>query len=1064
MRRFLTMFVLLMFSGTLAFAQNRVVTGTVTDNKGEVVPYATITETGTRNAVTADATGTFSIKIKEGSQLTVTSTGFDTRTFTPTGSESQVIAMSPKTGELREVVVTSAFGIKRSQRTTPYSAQVLSNQQLNIIPQTNLNNMLAGKIVGTQFRMQSPIKLNSEGSLRIRGGLSLTDVGPLYVVDGTAVGSFDLNPDDVEDVTILKGANATALYGSAAVGGAIVITTRKKGRPGTLGIEVRQGVTFDKVYILPDYQNQYAGGSVPDLMKFTWKAGMPVEWKVLDGKYFHDYTDDASWGPRMVGQEYVPWYSWIPGNSLSGTTEKLVPHPDNSRDFWNTGVNSSTNVSFAKSGQGYTARLSYTNNYIKGMIPKSSAEKHNLNGSVSLILNEHFTASADINFSNNKIRGVFDDGYANQSSGSFNQWFHRNIDMNKMKELRGLKTPIGTYASWNLSSNPDAGNAANVYRGNYWYNYYTWFDNINNKNIRDRLFGNVALTYAVNKNIKVKGTVRKNELNTFYENILPTILETSATQTGNLASYATGQTRLDEMTYDLIGSYTNKFFNKLDVSVNAGGSWFRYNYKDVTMNTVNGLNVPDLYTISNSKSQANTGNTRLLRQTRSAFAFGDIEYNKLVNFNWAIRNDYHSTLPKGNNLVTPSVGLSFFFGDLVNKPLPWLSYGKVFGSWGKKPTPLGIYATNFLYSVNQNQWNGNFLMTTPDAGVQEGVHGNTFSTLEVGIDLRFLKNRLGLNVVYFDETNKDEPLRVETPRAGGFSSLLLNALKVARKGIEVQLTATPVRSKNFTWDITNNFAYLIDNKVTDFPPGNSRILIAGGAFGTRFARAFQETDMQWGQLIGGGIKRNDKGLPLLDASGLYSADADKHWGSVVPKTTGGMINNLTYKDFSFNFNLDYQVGGKFFSLSEQWGNYSGLLAPTAYTNDKGKNVRDAVADGGGVHVVGVQASDGKTPFDMYVDAQTYFHQFYNNRIAEPYIHSLTFVKLREISLGYQIPVQRLKIDRTFKSINFSIVSRNPLLIYRETRSFDPSEISGVQGEDGQYPGTRSIGFNLKFNF
>jgi TonB-linked SusC/RagA family outer membrane protein len=1053
-----------MFSTILAFAQGRVVTGEVRDNKGDPAAFATITETGTRNAVQANASGVFSIRIKEGSQLTITSSGFETRTYTPTNSGSQIVTMESKSGELREVVVTSAFGIKRTQRTTPYSAQVLGNEQLNIIPQTNLNSMLAGKVVGTQFRMQSPIKLNSEGSLRIRGGLTLADKGPIYVVDGTAVGSFDLNPDDVEDVTILKGANATALFGDAAVGGAIVITTRKKPKNGTMGIEVRQGLTFDKVYILPDYQDQYAGGSAPDLMKFTFKAGMPAEWQKLDGKYFHDYTDDASWGPRMVGQEYVPWYSWIPGHSLSGTTEKLSPQPDNARDFWNTGINSSTNISFAKMGQGFTTRLSYTNNYIKGMLPKSSAEKHNLNGSISMILNEHFTAAANINFSNNKIRGVFDDGYANQSQGSFNQWFHRNLDMNKMKDLRGLKTPIGTYASWNLTSNPDAGNAPNVYRGNYWYNFFTWFDNINNRTIRDRLFGDVSLTYALNKNISIKGIVRKNELNTYYENIKPSILETSATQTGELASYSTGQTRLDEMNYQMIGTYNNTFFDKLEVTVNAGGTWLRYNYKDVTQNTVNGLNVPDLYAISNSKSQANTGNTRLLRQTRSAFASGDIEFNKLVNLNFAIRNDYHSTLPAGNNLVSPSVGLSFFFGELVKETVPWLTYGKIFGSWGKKPTPLDIFATNFLYGVNQNQWNGNFLMSTPDAGVMEGVKGNTFSTMEFGIDMRFLKNRLGLNVVYFDETNKDEPLRVETPRAGGFSSLLQNALNISRKGIEVQITATPVRRKNFSWDIINNFAYLIDNKVSDFPAGNDRILLAGGAFGTRFARVFQEKDMQWGQLIGGGISRNEAGKPLLDASGLFVADADKHWGSVVPKTTGGIINNFTYKDFSVNFNLDYQVGGKFFSLSEQWGHYSGLLAATAYNNDKGKNIRDAIPDGGGVHVSGVQAADGKTPVDMYIDAQTYFHQFYNNRIAEPYIHSLTFVKLREVAIGYQIPVQKLKIDRTFKSIQFSLVSRNPLLIYRETKSFDPSEISAVQGEDGQYPGTRSLGFNLKFNF
>jgi TonB-linked SusC/RagA family outer membrane protein len=1063
MRKTALLLSMLMLLCASAFSQTRIVSGVVRNDKGEPIPFATITETGTKNATQADANGSFSIRVAQNSKLTISAAGHAPQTVTPTGNVTDVtLVIAP--GQLSEVVVTTAFGVKRAQRTTAYSAQVLNNEQLNIIPHTDVNSALAGKVVGAQFRGQSPMKLNSQGSLRLRGGLSLTDKDPLYVVDGTPVNAFDLNPDDIEDISILKGANATALFGTDARGGAIIITTRKKGRPGTAGIEVSQGVTFDRVYVLPKYQNLYAGGAAYDMTKFVWDSSMPAEWQSLDGKYFPEYTDDASWGPRMVGQEYIPWYAWTPGTKYSGKTAKLVPQKDNARDFYQTGITTTTNVSFSKAGEGYSARVSYTNNMIRGMLPNSSQEKHTLFTTASLKLNQHFTVGADITFANNKVKGIFDDGYANQSSGSFNQWFHRDLDMKILKELRHLTTPIGTFPSWNLSANPDGGNATRVWKGNYWYNYYTWFDQINDRNNRDRLYGDIYLNYTINNNIKIKGTVRKNQLITYYENITPSSIENSATQTGTLASYSTGNTRSDIMNYELLGTYTNKFFNKLEVTANVGGNWNKNRYSQVTAATVNGLNVPDLYSISNSKAQPALDNTRQRQETRSFFGHGELEWNRMININGDVRNDYYSTNLKGDNLVSYAFGGSFFFADLTKDFLPWLNFGKVFGSYGKKPNPLALYQNNFLYGVSADQWNGNFLMSTPNTYINPGVTGSLIGTMEVGIELRGIKDRVSLNVVYYDETNEKEPLTVPTGNTSGFTSELINATKIERNGIEIQVTGRPVLRKDFSWQIVKNFGYLISNKVTDFPKGQDQLLLAGGAFGTRFARAFQEKDKDWGQLIGGGIKRTENGLPLLDADGLYVPDPTRHWGSVVPDITGSIINTLTYKNFQLNFNIDYQKGGKFFSLSENWGNYSGLLEATAATNDKGWNVRDNVADGGGVHVVGFSAADPRVPVDMYVDAQTYFHQFYNSRIAEPYIHSLTFIKLREVSIGYQIPVQKLNIGKVFKAATFSVVSRNPWLIYRETRSFDPSEISGVQGEDGQFPGTRSIGANLKINF
>lgn len=1041
-------------------------TGKVVDEKGAGIAGATVIEKGTNNGTSTSADGSYSIKVKSGASLVISSVGKAPKTLLA-GSNLNV-TLNSVAQEIDEVIVT-AFNIQKSARTTPFTSQVITAEKLQIIPQTNLNSALAGKVAGVQFRGQSAMKLNDQGFLRVRGGQSLTDVGPLYVVDGTFVNSFDINPNDIAELNVLKGANATALFGERARNGAIVITTLKTGAKGGAGIEFSTGLTFDKVYIMPKYQNLYAGGAEGDLTRFAWKTGMPNEWKALDGKNYHDYTDDASWGPRMVGQEYIPWYAWYGGHADSYKTAKLDPQPNNMRDFWNTGVTRNTNISFTKSGEGFTSRLSYTNNEVLGMLPNSKSVRHNLMGSLALKLNEHFDVGMNMNYTNNTITGVFDDGYANASSGSFNQWFHRDLDMNKLRELKDISSPLGGLASWNLKSNPngyDPTNPGAFYKGNYWYNFYSYFDNVINSQNRERLFGDIYLKYTLNKNLNFRGTIRTNQLNTNYENIKTTLLEQSAAQTGELASYATGQSKYNEMNYEFITNYKAKFLESLDVSASVGGNILKISSKAVDMSTKNGLSVPGLYAIANSKDPLNYSNSRSASSTRSVFAFGDFEWDKTISVSWAIRNDWYSTLPAGSNsLLSPSIGAAFDFSKYTRDALPWLSFGKVFGSWGKKPTAIGAYQSNFLYSPNPNLWGSNFLMSTPDQLVPPGLVGNTISTTEFGFDFRFLKNRLGVNLSYYIEDNKGEPLPVTVSGISGFTSQLVNAAHIQRQGIELIVTAKPISKKNFSWDINTTFSYLIKNPVVSLIDGTNQILLSGGSFGTRFARAFQSVGKDWGQLIGGGMKRNDAGLPLVNvATKEFVRDEFKEWGSVVPKTTGGLINSLTYKDFTLNISLDYQIGGKFFSLSEQWGHFSGLLENTAALNDNGKNVRDDVSLGGGVRVVGVDAADGKTPVDTYVDAQTYYHQFYFNQVAEPYVHSLTFVKLRELALGYNIPVSKLKIAGIFKEINFSVVARNPWLIYREAKNFDPSEISGVQGEDGQYPGTRSLGFNIKFRF
>ena len=1071
MRKFLSLLAALVLCTVFAYAQLRSVSGQVTDDNGNPVPFATIKLKGSTTGASADAEGKFIIKAKTGDVLVISAQGSSEREVTITASNTYNVSLPKGTATtMQEVVITGAFGIKKAARTTPYSTQTIGTEQLNIVRQTNINSALAGKVAGVQVRSQSGAKLNSETFLRIRGGLGLGDRAPIYVVDGTIVGSFDINPDDVEDVNILKGANATALYGSQASGGVIVVNTKKKVSGKGIGVELNSGVTAEKIYILPQYQNLYAGGSNPDLIQFNWVAGMPAEWQALNGKFYHDYTDDASWGPRISGQEYIPWYAWYPGHPYSFQTGKLTPQPDNARDFWETGMTLSNNISFGKSGQGYNFRASYTDQFIKGLLPNSSSRRNTMFFTGSVDLNSHFTMGVNATYSYNTIKGEFVDGYANQSSGSFNQWYHRDLDMDKIKELKGVRSPFGHLATWNMRFNPDGYNPSapeNFYKANYWYNYYSYFDNIWNRSDRHRFWGDVSLTYKLNNNIRIKGTVRKNQLTTRSENITTSLLEQSALQTGVLGSYSTSETNLQRYDYELVGSF-NKTFGDFGVTFNTGGNIFTYENNNLTANTNNGLNVPGLYSISNSKASPSIGNGRERQKVYSAFVQGDVEYKRWISATFAMRQDWSSTLSDSKpHLFYPSAGMSVVFSELIGDRPSWFSYGKLFGSWGKKPESLGIYATNFTYGVNQFLWGNNFLMGTPDANIDPALEGALITTYEGGFDLRFLKNRLGFNFTYYYEMADRIPLSVPVNPASGFTSTQVNAAKVERSGIELVLSGKPIMTKDFTWDVSATFGYLINNPVKELYGDQQSILLSGGSFGTRFARAFQVKGQDWGQLRGGGMMRDSvTGLPLVNPStGEYITDPNKAWGSIVPKVTGGFLNSFNYKNFDLSFSLDYQVGGKFFSLSEMWGSFSGLLDWTAARNDKGMNVRDDVADGGGVHVVGVSSVDKKTPIDMYVDAQTYFHGFYNAQIAEPFVHSMTFVKLREVALGYRIPLAKIgTLSKYFQTAQFSVVARNPWLIYSDSKNFDPSEVVSNFGEDGQFPGTRSLGINLKLIF
>ncbi len=1080
-RLVLSLFILCALTVTV-FAQERMVTGTVTSSEdGLPVPGATVKVKEVPSVrVVSGADGKFSLKVPaNGKTLVISYVGFTSKDATISGNVVNVaIAVDPKV--LSEVVITGAYGTKQTARSTSTNNQIVSGDKLNVVRSTNVNNALAGKVAGIQVRSQSAAALGRNTTVRLRGAGGFGGgTGALYVVDGTILpNADDVNLDDIEDVSVLQGPAAAALLGAQAAQGAILITTKKGRRTAGSGVTLNIGATFENAYILPNYQNSYAGGANADLTKYTWKATDPIEWKALDGKFYHNYSDDSSWGPRMTGQEYIPWYAWYDGTKYSYKTANLTPQPDNAKDYFNTGVTLNNSVSYTTGGDNYSFKMGYGNQYTQGLIPNTSLKKNSFNMNGSYNISKSLTLDANINYVKTELGGDINDGYSNQSTGSFNQWFHRDLDMGIMKELRGLTTPgpgnTKIYASWN-HSDPNSFNPADVkpfYAGNYWYNMYTYFDLIDKVNQRDRLYGNISLTYKVYKDLKITGTYRKQQNTTFVEDAYSSRLFDSGTQTtGNdpqaKGYYGSSTSYSNRENYEVLANYT-KQINDFSIDATGGVDIFNAMSKSNGANTVNGLSIPDLFTVNNSVDPPSISNGRSKEQYRALLARATFGYKKFAFLEGSIRNDWYSTLPVAqNNVLSKSVGVSFVFKDVLPKDgFSWLSDGKLRASWGEIPQSLEPYQyPGFAYGVNALKWNGNLLMSTPDQLVDPDIEGAVATSKEIGIDLKFLKNRVGISATLWDATEKGYPRAVSINAASGFSSVLTNIGQINRKGFDLQLTGRPLEMPNISWNISATYANLLDNKIVEISKkyGITRIGVQG-VRGTELPYMIHEEGKQWGQIFGNGKKRNADGVPLVDANGKFVNDPNVFFGSVLPKHTGGLQNSFVlFKDFELNANIDWQIGGKFVSLSNMWGSYSGLTARTAAVNDKGFSVRDAVADGGGVKVTGVSSTTG-LPVEYYVPAQDYFQGLYNSKTFDDYVYDLTFIKLREVALGYRIPVKKLNMGKTIQNATFSIVARNPVLIYAKTKDFDPSEISAVNGETGQLPGTRGFGFNLKIGF
>ncbi len=1068
------------------WAQERTISGRVTSiEDGTSLPGVNVVLKGTTRGAVTDADGNYTLSVPaEGGTLVFTFIGLTTQEVEIGNRTIIDLQMSQDVTQLSEVVVT-ALNVSREAKTLPYATQTVKAENLNITQSVDVKGALSGKVAGVQVLSQAGSKLGEFGSIRVRGSLSLTqDKEPLYVLDGVPVQNpNDIDMNNIESINVLKGPNATALYGQRGDAGVILLTSKKGTRGAGLSLEFQSATTLDKVaYNLPKMQNLYGGGydGEGSFGTFDFNGGAGPygdylqEWNVFNGKryllYDNNYADE-SWGPKFDGQDYVPWYAWWPNSPYFGQTAKYVAQPDNVRDFYQTGVSSKNTVALRGGGSNYNVSLAYTNFKQKGVTPFTDYIKHYVAAGTQFDASERLKISSNIRYSNSEINGDFNDGYGNLTTGSLNNWFSRGTDVSKLRELRNLTTPDGFSTSWNFWG-PDYYTLGGDYRKPaFWFNPYMYMEQFDQIQKNDNLSGNLAADFSITNDLTFHVNAARDLTEYKRDYFVPFFISNSAgVELYNpfQNSFGRYQRQETESNYTAELRY-HKATETLDVSTFVGGNLRHNTYRRIqadmpTTATSGGLIIPDVYTFSNAAIPPVPSTYEYEKRVNSLYGSVSVGIKDLVYIDGVYRRDFDSALPATRNgYGYGSLGANFIFSEVLQS-LDFLSFGKVRGGWAKVGTDVAPLQLDPIYGTSAQAFQGTNIMTyTSNSLVDPNLVVPNNTAIEGGLDARFLEGRLGFSFTYFNEKRKDDIVPIQIPSTTGYSSFNTNAGLSHRSGVEISLDGDVLRSPTgLTWNVLFNFSKS-RSIIDELPAGQTSMVAPGGSGAFGFVSMTHELGSDWGQLRGTEIKRDANGNPVLRANGNYDFVLNSYLGSVQPDFYGGIVNRFDYKGVQLVVNIDYQKGGKFFSLTEQWGQYTGLLEETAVTNENGKNVRDDVAEGGGVRVVGVDANGEAV--DTYVDAHQYFSQFYGNRLAEPFVHDKSYIKVREIALSYDL--KKILNVAFIKGASIGLVARNVALFGLDPENvhrWDPQSMSDRYGENALLPQTRSYGVNLNLRF
>lgn len=1030
--------------------------GTVADAEtGEPLIGATVRVIDTSLATITDIDGHFSIADvpAEAQLFEVGYVGMVTQTLKIADYKGTPILLQSD-NLLTEVVVT-AMGISRDKKALGYAVSEVKGDELNRARGgvSNPVNVLQGKVSGLQISSNSG-SIGGSSKVLIRGVSSISGNNqPLFVIDGVPIegsdfnssttgvgwGGYDygnlvqdINPDDIESISVLKGASASALYGSRANNGVILITTKRGLKDEGLEVSYSGTMGIERVGKLPEYQNQYGGGNSTTFSTAT-----------INGKLYQipNYFVDESWGPKLEGQEVLTWYDlarWEEGGKQGDPIpSKWLPAKHDASSLFETGLSVSNHVSLAKTTEESQFRVSYTNTETKGMVPNSKQHKNALNLSGTLkSKDKRLEVFTNVSYLNTRTQGRTETGYGNNNIFmKATCWWQRQLDFKQLKEL--YISPSGEQYTWNRTSWDDPTPA---YSDNP---YWTLYMNSQNDS-RNRIYGNIGTSYQIAPWLKAQYKVNLDYFSQKeYEHV--------AVGSQQESSYTERARQQYEINHEwmLMGHYD---FSDFSLQANLGANIMHRRYELTTGTTQGGLAIPLLYNLSNSVQTPLASNEVSRRGLNSFFGNVSVGWRSMIYLEATLRRDSSSTLPKGNNTYWyPSFTTSFIFSELLSNQLPWLTYGKLRAGWAKVGNDTAPYSLLTAYKQYTNIGNG-----VPGYILSNTLNNNqlkpeTTYSWEVGLELAFLKNRLGLDVTYYSSESRDQIVPFSVSGSTGYTYAVYNAGVLTNRGVELTLHAIPVLTRSFEWNSTltlsqnkNCVKKLIDN--VDY------YRLASGVFAAELGAYVGK---EYGVIMGTNYVFDSEGRRMIDPeTGLYrSTDGFESLGSAYPDFTGGWNNSFRLGRFDASVQIDFQKGGHYFGCSYLYGIYGGQLAETAENGIREKGiVLDGVID------------DKGTPNTTVVNAQDWGYDYYSGPAAQSVLRS-DYVKLREISVGYHVPLK----SRFIKEMHLSAYARNLAVWGPDTRHFDPESIvnnaGNVQGLDyGHTPASRNYGLTINLKF
>lgn len=1019
--------------------QNAKVTGTVEDALGPVAGASVVIK-GTTNGTMTDMDGNFTLDgVKNGDIIQISFIGYATQEIPYAGQASLSVHLEEDTQKLDEVVVT-ALGMKRDKKALGYAMQELKGDELLSSREPNLANSLSGKVSGLQI-VRSSNGVGGSSKIVLRGNSSLTGSNqPLIVVDGTPMDNFtggvddvwgnsgadmgnglsDINPEDIESMTVLKGASAAALYGSRAGNGVILITTKSGRKNEGLGITVNAGITAESIFLKPDMQNSFGQGSV--------------------GVY--DNQSRLSWGPKAEGQTVTDWL---------GRQVPLQTY-DNIDAFFHTGTSFNEGVSFQQNINGTSVFASINRSDDAGITPESKLNKTNvtLRATTFLDKTEKWKVDAKVNYinmnaHNRPIQGV-------NPSNAFNTIYGLPRSLN-VKEFKSSVDEEGNMIWWDASKNPQ--------ENPYWVTKYR-----QNNDTRNRLLGNVSLKYAPTNwfDIELRGgtdyyTTTKNEKVYAGGNTSPRGLYNEGSETFYENNYSFLATARKDNLLDRLGGF-----------VTFGGNLMMQ--QRTKMNASAGeLLVPDLFSLNNGINKPTVTSELIRRKMNSLYGSLQLNWDGYLFLDVTARNDWSSTMSKDNrSYFYPSVSLSGVISDMLPKiggNMPeWFTFAKVRASYAEVGNDLDPYQLYNNYTVGKDE-NGNTTAAPGQILFDSSVRSELIKSWEAGLDVRFLQNRLGLDFAWYKTNATRQLLNLPLDPFAGYSSRKVNAGNIQNEGLEISLNGAIFQSpdvQGFNWNATAQFS-LNRNKIIDLYPGVTlydiktldaiQIVAAQGSYygdiyGQTFLRVTDKDSPHYGKVIVG-----DDGLPLI------SAEKSKV-GNQSPDWMLGLTNSFSYKGFNLSFLVDFRIGGDIYSATASNLFVRGNAAGTVVNGER----QDFV-----VPNTVVRKDGGYVENNVPVTHQNYWERIGstgNYGLPEVFTYDATNIRLRNIILGYTFNRAMLK-KTPFLRLNLSATCNNVWMIHYNLPGIDPESVSATNTnatgfENGAAPTSRSFTFNVTVGF